>query len=109
MTSLVTLRHVGMRYRRRAAPGEDAYAVFDDINLELHRGERLGVVGRNGAGKSTLLRIMAKIFAPFSGEVVWAPDTKVSLLSLGLGFLHCPLGLPLHPSGVPLKTHKAKY
>ena len=86
MTSLVTLRHVGMRYRRRAAAGEDAYAVFDDINLKLHRGERLGVVGRNGAGKSTLLRIMAKIFAPFSGEVIWTPDTKVSLLSLGLGF-----------------------
>ena len=48
MTPPVTLRHVGMRYRRRAAAGEDAYAVFDDINLELHRGERLGVVGRNG-------------------------------------------------------------
>ncbi len=52
----------------------------------LQRGERLGVVGRNGVGKSTLLRIMAKIFAPYSGEVAWAPDITVSLLSLGLGF-----------------------
>ena len=86
MTALVTLRHVGMRYRRHAASEEDAFSVFDDINLELHRGERLGVVGRNGVGKSTLLRIMAKIFAPCSGEVVWAPSVNVSLLSLGLGF-----------------------
>ena len=29
---------------------------------------------------------MAKIFAPYSGEVAWAPDITVSLLSLGLGF-----------------------
>ena len=86
MKALVTLNNVAMRYPSPSGSGRQAYAVFDGINLELQRGERLGVVGRNGVGKSTLLRIMAKIFAPYSGEVVWAPNVTVSLLSLGLGF-----------------------
>ena len=86
MKALVTLNNVAMRYPSPSGSGRQAYPVFDGINLELRRGERLGVVGRNGVGKSTLLRIMAKIFAPYSGEVVWAPNVTVSLLSLGLGF-----------------------
>ncbi len=86
MTALITLNNVAVRYPSPAGHRHQDYSVFDGINLTLQRGERLGVVGRNGVGKSTLLRIMAKIFAPYSGEVVWAPDITVSLLSLGLGF-----------------------
>ena len=86
MTALITLNNVAVRYPSPAGHRHQDYSVFDGINLTLQRGERLGVVGRNGAGKSTLLRIMAKIFAPYSGEVAWAPDITVSLLSLGLGF-----------------------
>ena len=65
MTALVTLNNVAMRYPSPYGSGHQAYAVFDGINFELTRGERVGVVGRNGVGKSTLLRIMAKIFAPY--------------------------------------------
>ena len=86
MTALITLNNVAVRYPSPAGHRHQDYSVFDGINLALQRGERLGVVGRNGVGKSTLLRIMAKIFAPYSGEVAWAPDISVSLLSLGLGF-----------------------
>ena len=86
MTALITLNNVAVRYPSPAGHGREDYSVFDGINLTLRRGERLGVVGRNGVGKSTLLRIMAKIFAPYSGEVAWAPGISVSLLSLGLGF-----------------------
>lgn len=86
MTALITLNNVAVRYPSPAGHRHQDYSVFDGINLTLRRGERLGVVGRNGVGKSTLLRIMAKIFAPHSGEVAWAPDIAVSLLSLGLGF-----------------------
>ena len=86
MTALITLNNVAVRYPSPAGHRHQDYSVFEGINLALRRGERLGVVGRNGVGKSTLLRIMAKIFAPYSGEVAWAPDISVSLLSLGLGF-----------------------
>ena len=85
MSPLLTLNNVGMRYPLSSSP-DGWYRAFDGVEFELYPGERVGIVGRNGAGKSTLLRLMARIFAPTSGVVVWAPNTSVSLLSLGLGF-----------------------
>ena len=78
----MTLENVSMSYPIPSGARGGRHSVFNDINLALAGGERLGIVGRNGTGKSTLLRIMAKIFAPSSGIVSWAPDTTVSLLSL---------------------------
>lgn len=63
-----------------------SHEVLRGVDIELAPGERLGLIGSNGAGKSTLLRVMAKIFAPLSGDVDWAEHATVSLLSLGLGF-----------------------
>ena len=41
-----------------------------DLDLTLHSGERLAILGRNGAGKSTLLSVLAGLRAPQSGEVL---------------------------------------
>ncbi len=46
---------------------EEFWAV-DDINLEVHRGERLGIIGLNGAGKTTLMRIIAGIYNSDAGS-----------------------------------------
>ena len=83
MTALLTLTDVSMHFNREA---DSRYAVFGDINLTVGAGEYVALIGRNGSGKSTLLRVMAKIFAPTSGTVSWAPGVAVSLLPLGLGF-----------------------
>ena len=83
MTALLTLNDVSMQFSREA---DSQYAVFEEINLTVGAGECVALVGRNGSGKSTLLRVMAKIFAPTSGTVCWAPGVAVSLLTLGLGF-----------------------
>ena len=86
MSALLTLENVGMHFAVRPDHESGQHTVFEGINLSLNEGDRLGIVGRNGAGKSTLLRIMAKIYAPATGTVTWAPGVTVSLLSLGLGF-----------------------
>ena len=83
MTALVTLKDVSMHF---ATESNRDYAVFGGINFSITAGERVAVIGRNGSGKSTLLRVMARIFAPSSGSVEWAPGVSVSMLSLGLGF-----------------------
>ncbi|MCC8400438.1 nitrate/sulfonate/bicarbonate ABC transporter ATP-binding protein [Paraburkholderia sp. MMS20-SJTN17] len=45
--------------------------VLDDVNLTLHEGEIVGLLGRSGSGKSTLLRIIAGLIRPTSGNVTY--------------------------------------
>jgi ATPase subunit of ABC transporter with duplicated ATPase domains len=45
--------------------------LFEDLNLDLARGERLAVLGPNGAGKTTLVRILLGHVSPDAGEVRW--------------------------------------
>ena len=52
------LENVGRTYDRK---------VFENVNLVISRGDRVGVVGRNGQGKSTLSRILAGVEAPSEG------------------------------------------
>ncbi|MDX9797770.1 MAG: ABC transporter ATP-binding protein, partial [Bacteroidales bacterium] len=47
---------------------KDFYAL-KNINLEIKKGEVLGIVGVNGAGKSTLLKIISGVLTPSSGRV----------------------------------------
>ena len=45
--------------------------LFAGVTLELHGGERLGIVGSNGSGKSTLLRVLTGAETPDTGKVIW--------------------------------------
>jgi zinc transport system ATP-binding protein len=58
---LVALRDVSFAY--------NAEPVLEHINLEVHRGEYLGVIGPNGGGKTTLLRLMLGLLEPTAGSV----------------------------------------
>jgi len=56
-----------------------------DVNMEVRRGELIGIIGHNGAGKSTLLKILSRITRPSAGEVEIMGRVG-SLLEVGTGF-----------------------
>lgn len=56
-----------------------------DMNLEVRKGEILGIIGKNGAGKSTLLKIISRVTAPSRGSIK-VKGRIASLLEVGTGF-----------------------
>lgn len=64
--------------------GEKFWAL-KNINLEVGKGEALGVIGGNGAGKSTLLKILSRVTAPSEGDI-WINGRISSMLEVGTGF-----------------------
>lgn len=59
--------------------------ALNGVDLTIHRGERIGIIGKNGAGKSTLLKLICQITAPTEGQIeLWGRIT--SMLEVGVGF-----------------------
>lgn len=84
---LMRLENVGLAYQGVRKVGSRGFWALEDVSMDLHEGETLGLIGRNGAGKSTLLRILAGILRPDRGRVVVRKPLRIQLLALGLGFV----------------------
>ena len=66
-------------------PRHGVFSALEDFNLEVKKGEVLGVLGKNGAGKSTLLKMVTGVVTPTSGNI--EVNGKISsLLELGTAF-----------------------
>jgi len=73
--------------RIKKTPRKDRwFRALNGINLEVNRGEVIGLMGPNGSGKSTLLRVIAGIYAPDEGSV--EVEGRITLLAgIGTGFI----------------------
>jgi lipopolysaccharide transport system ATP-binding protein len=65
--------------------GSREFKALQEINLDVKRGEQVGLIGRNGAGKTSLLKLLTGNFDPTSGTVVVNGSVQ-ALMQTGLGF-----------------------
>lgn len=63
----------------------DSFNALQEISIDIHKGEVLGIIGPNGSGKSTLLKLISGITPPSEGCIdVWGKTA--SILEIGIGF-----------------------
>lgn len=49
--------------------GYDGHSVIKNFSLEIHRGDKIGIIGNNGRGKTTLIKMLAGVMAPDKGDI----------------------------------------
>ena len=81
LISVFGLHRIGIKPKTKSKK----FIALNNINLEVPKGNRIGIVGRNGAGKSTLLKLLCGNFAPTQGEVEVNGEVQ-ALMNVGLGF-----------------------
>ena len=60
------------------------HILLDNVNFEIKRGSRIGLLGRNGAGKTTLMKLVAGVIHPDGGDRWIRPGVKVAWLEQSL-------------------------
>ena len=74
-------RRIGAREYEKG----EIFIALDDFNVEIRRGERIGIIGPNGAGKSTFLKLLSRITSPTDGTIAYR-GRIASMLEVGTGF-----------------------
>ncbi len=77
----ITLEHVSKRFGSTEMGGGPAITAVEDVSLKLNTGDVLAILGPSGCGKSTLLRLIAGIFKPDSGHVLY-DDVDLEMVPL---------------------------
>jgi len=73
---LLTLTNVSLAF--------GTHVLLDEVDLTVHNGQRIGILGRNGAGKSTFMKMLDGQHVPDSGELWIRPGVRVGYLTQDL-------------------------
>jgi peptide/nickel transport system ATP-binding protein len=68
---LLRVQGLSAGYGPRGPDGRPAVTILEDIDLELRRGQAIGVIGESGSGKTTLARAVAGLLAPSAGTMAF--------------------------------------
>jgi len=68
---LLDVRQLSAGYGPVDKQGRPANLILEDINLQLHRGQAIGVIGESGSGKTTLARAVAGLLSPCHGSILF--------------------------------------
>jgi cobalt/nickel transport system ATP-binding protein len=63
MEMIIKLENISFSYPERGV-------IFEDLNFEIYKGDRIGIKGANGSGKTTLLYIIVGLLKPQKGNVI---------------------------------------
>ncbi|MEL4013712.1 ABC transporter ATP-binding protein [Dryocola clanedunensis] len=58
-----------IRFENVSFSYQDDCNVLNNINLTIHAGDHLAIVGENGAGKSTLIKLLCRLYSPTAGRI----------------------------------------
>lgn len=79
MTPLISVRNLSVEYRTRTNGRRTSNRVINGMNLDVFKGETLGVVGESGSGKSTLASAMIRLVNPTAGSIHFDGHEMVGL------------------------------
>ena len=68
-----------MKLKKSFITGDTEQTIFENLDLNIYRGDFTVIMGSSGAGKSTLMYSLSGMDRPSSGEVVWNDKTITSL------------------------------
>ncbi len=72
---LLRVQGLSAGYGARNAEGKPGVMIIEDIDLELRRGQAIGVIGESGSGKTTLARVVAGLLPPCAGTMQFSGRT----------------------------------